>query len=94
MLAKHPHPKSEEAWTPHERPTNDSDEIVLAILPELMDRLDPYVGVGPRGVHAHYITCLNHARTNGLTTEEDAVVQPFRNLFKLVLGDACPWVSQ
>jgi hypothetical protein len=54
MLAKHPHPKSDDTWTPHERPADDSDEIVLTILPELMDRLDPYVGVGPRGIHAHY----------------------------------------
>jgi hypothetical protein len=94
MQAKHPRPKSNETWTPHERPADDSDDIVLAILPELMDRLDPYIGVGPRGVHAHYITCLNRARMNGLATEEGAVVQPFRKLGELVLGNACPWVSR
>jgi hypothetical protein len=65
-----------------------------AILPEVMDRLDPYVEVGPRGVHAHYITCLNRARTNGFATEEGAGVQPFRKLGELVLGNACPWVSR
>jgi hypothetical protein len=47
MLAKHPHPKSDEIWTPHERPADDSDEIVLANLPKLINRLDPYVRVGP-----------------------------------------------
>jgi hypothetical protein len=90
MLAKHPRPKSDEAWTPHERPADDSDEIALAILPELMDRLDPYVGVGPRSINVHYITCLNRARKNGLATEEGAGVQPFHKLGKLVLGNACP----
>jgi hypothetical protein len=29
MLAKHPHPKSDETWTPHERSADDSDETVL-----------------------------------------------------------------
>jgi hypothetical protein len=94
MLAKHPRPKSDENWTPHERSADDSDDIILTNLPELMDRLDPYVGVGPRGVHAHYITCLNRARTNGLATEEGAGMQPFRTLSELVLGNACPWVSR
>jgi hypothetical protein len=93
-LAKHPRPKSDETWTPHERPADDSDEIVLTNLPELMDRLDPYVGVSPRGVHAHYTTCLNRARTNGLATEEGAGVQPFRKLVELVLGNAYPWISR
>jgi hypothetical protein len=74
VLAKHPRPKSDETWTPHERPADDSDEFFLAFLPELMHRLDPCVGVDPRGVHAHYITCLNRARTNGLATEEGAGV--------------------
>jgi hypothetical protein len=92
MLAKPPRPMSDETWTPHERSADDSDEIVLTNLTELMDRLDPYVGVGPRGVHAHFITCLNRARTNGLDTEEDAGVQPFRKLGELILGNACPWV--
>jgi hypothetical protein len=41
ILAKHPRPKSDETWTPHERSADDSDEIVLPILPELMDCLDP-----------------------------------------------------
>jgi hypothetical protein len=94
MLAKYPRPKSDEAWTPHEWPADDSEEIVLAIFPELMDRLYPYVGVGPRGVHAHYITCLNRARTNDLATEKGAGVQPFRKLGELVLGNACPWISR
>jgi hypothetical protein len=80
MLAKHPRPKSDEIWTPHERSTDDSDEIILEIPPELMNRLDPYVGVGPRGVHAHYITCLNRARANGLVTKKGAGVQPFYKL--------------
>jgi hypothetical protein len=93
MLAKHLRPKSDETWTPHERSADDFDEIVLLNLPELMDRLDPHVGVGARDVHAHYITCLNRARTNGLATEEGAGVQPFRKLSELVLGNACPWVS-
>jgi hypothetical protein len=53
MLAKHPHPMSDETWTPHERSADYSDDIVFTNLPELMDRLDPYVGVGPCGVHAH-----------------------------------------
>jgi hypothetical protein len=57
----------------------------LKNLPELMDRLDPTFGVGPRGVHAHYITCLNRSRTNGLTIEEGAGVKPFRKLRELVL---------
>jgi hypothetical protein len=92
MLAKHPCPKSDDTWTPHERSADDSDEIVSTILPELMDRLDPYVGVGPSGVHAHYITCLNGTRMNGLATEEGTGVQPFRTLGELVLGNACPWV--
>jgi hypothetical protein len=69
-------------------------EKKIALLPELMDHLGPYIGVGPRGVHAHYITCLNRARTNGLATEEGAGVQPFRKLGEPVLGIACPWVSQ
>jgi hypothetical protein len=47
MLAKYPRPKSDEAWIPHELSAGDSDEIFFALLPELMDRLDPYVGVGP-----------------------------------------------
>jgi hypothetical protein len=94
MLAKHPHPMSDETWTPHERSADDSDDIVFTNLPELMDRLDPYVGVGPRGVHTHYITCLNRARMNGLDTEEGAGVQPFRKLGELVLGNVCPWVSR
>jgi hypothetical protein len=59
-----------------------------------MDRLHPYVGVGPRGVHVHYITCLNRARMNGLATEEGAGVQPFRKLGELVLGNICPWLSR
>jgi hypothetical protein len=90
MLAKHPHPMSDETWTPHERSADDSDDVVFTNLPELMDRLDPYVGVGPRGVHTHYRTCLNHARMNGLDTEEGAGVQPFRKLGELVLGNICP----
>jgi hypothetical protein len=94
MLAKHPHPLSDETWTPHERPADDSDDIVFNNLPELMDRLDPYVGVGPRGVLAHYITCLNRARMNGLDTEEGAGVQPFRRLGELVLGNVWSWVSR
>jgi hypothetical protein len=53
MLAKHPHPLSDETWAPHERSADDSDDIVFKNLSELMDRLDPYVGVAPRGVHAH-----------------------------------------
>jgi hypothetical protein len=91
MLAKHPHPLSDEIWAPHERSAGDSDDIVFANLPELMDRLDPYVGVGPRGVHAHHIACLNRARMNGLDNEEGAGVQPFRKLGELVLGNVCPW---
>jgi hypothetical protein len=59
-----------------------------------MDRLDPFVGVGPLGVHAHYITFLLRARTNGLATEEGAGLQPFRKFGELILGNACPWVSQ
>jgi hypothetical protein len=94
MLVKHPRPKSAETWTPHERSADESDKIVSKNLPELMDRLDLYVGVGPRGVHAHYITFLNRARTNGLATEEGAGVKPFRKLSELVLGNACPWVSR
>jgi hypothetical protein len=94
MLAKHPRPKSGETWTPHERPADDFDETILTILTELMDRFDPYVGVGPRGVHAHYITCLSRARTNGLATEEGAGMQPFRKLGELVLGSACSWFSR
>jgi hypothetical protein len=94
MLAKDPHPMSDETWTPHEQPADDSYDIALTNLTELMDRLDPYVGVGPRHVHAHYITCLNHARMNGLATEEGAGVQPFRKLGELVLGNVCPWVSR
>jgi hypothetical protein len=90
MLAKHPHPMSDETWTPHERPADDYDDIVLTNLPELIDRLDPYVGVGPRGVHAHFITCLNRARMNGLATEEGAGVKPFHKLGELVLGNVCP----
>jgi hypothetical protein len=94
MLVKHPRPKSDEAWTPHDLSADDSDEIVRALLPELMNRLNLYVGVGPHGVHAYYITCLNGARMNGLATEEGAGMQPFRALGELVLGDACPWVSR
>jgi hypothetical protein len=94
MLAKYPRAMSDETWTPHERPADDSDEIVLTNLPELMNCLDPYVGVGPRGVHAHYITYLNRACTNGLASEEGAGVQPFHKLGELVLGNACPWVSR
>jgi hypothetical protein len=94
MLAKHPHPLSDETWIPHERSTDDSDDIVFTNLPELMDRLDPYVGVGPRGVHAHYITCLNRGRMNVLDTDEGAGVQPFRKLGELALGNVCPWVSR
>jgi hypothetical protein len=59
-----------------------------------MDYLDPCVGVGPHGVHAHYITYLNRARKNGLATEEGAGVQPFRKLGDLVLGNFFPWVSR
>jgi hypothetical protein len=94
MLAKHPHPMSNETWAPHERSADDSDDIVFTNLPELMDRLDPYVGVGPRGFHAHHIACLNRARMNTLDTVEGAEVQPFRKLGELVLGNVCPWVSQ
>jgi hypothetical protein len=59
-----------------------------------MGRLDPYVGVGPRGFHVHHITCLNRAQMNTPDTEEGAGVQPFRRLGKRVLGNACPWVSR
>jgi hypothetical protein len=92
MLAKHSHPLSDETWAPHERSSDDSDDIVYTNLPELMDRLDPYVGVGPRGVHAHYITCLNRGLMIVLDTEEGAGVQPFRKLGELVLGNVCHWV--
>jgi hypothetical protein len=44
----------------------------------------------PHGVHAHYVTCLNRARTNGLATAEGAGVQLFHKLGELVLGNACP----
>jgi hypothetical protein len=94
MLAKHPHPISDETWTPHARSADDSDDVVFTNLQELMDRLDPYVGVGPRGFHAHCITCFNRARMNGLDTEEGAGVQPFRKLGELVLGNVCPWDSR
>jgi hypothetical protein len=94
MLAKHPHQMSDDNWTLHKRSADDSDKIIMTNLPELIDRLDPYFEFGPRGVHAHYITCLNFSRTNGLATEEGAGVQPFRKLGELVLGNACPWVSR
>jgi hypothetical protein len=94
MLAKHPHLLSDETWTPHERSADDSDDIVFTNLPELMDRLDLYVGVGPRCFHAHHITCLNRARMNGLDTVEGAGVKPFRKLGERVLGNVCPWVSR
>jgi hypothetical protein len=94
MLAKHPHPMSDETWTPYKRSADHSDDIVFTNLPEHMDRLDPYVGVGSRGVHAHYITCLNRARMNGLDAEECAGVQQFRKRGELVLGNVCPWVSR
>jgi hypothetical protein len=94
MLAKHPRPKSDETWTLHERPADYSDEIVFKNLPELIDRFNPYVGVGPRGVHAQSITCFNRARTNGLAAEEGAGMQRFRTLGELILRNACPWVLQ
>ena len=90
MKDKHPAPKSDESWPEHEPSNDDSDNITFVRLPQLMDRLDPYVGVGPRGFHANYVSCLNRARSSGLVSDEGAGVQPFRGLGQTIFSNASP----
>ena len=84
------HPAADITWEPHTPVGDDSDAIKMIKLPAILDAADLAVGVGPRGVHPHYILCLSRAK-NEVT--DKTPMEIFESLGSHILANTCTWVS-
>jgi hypothetical protein len=61
MIQKHP--LSTGRWDTYTPAADQSETITMSDLANIMDKTDPEVGTGPRGLHADHIHCLTEQST-------------------------------
>ena len=60
---------------------------------ELVSKLDPLVGVGPNGLHAHHIIALQEASSSIPPSPGGDPLNALKELGEIVLSGVVPWVT-